>query len=615
MIRKKYLYDVEKDIIRYGDEGFKYKPKLPDKINHSITHKISHKKDEVKKDEKQKSNTYLEPFKSKGKHHLHDHLDKILDGLTNDEKQKEKAKQGLVPIFGNSIMKPTHEGITTGQREFAFMNEASMMYGHGSTQQQVENYLKKNGVKKYNIDFDNSTSDALVFVNKESKKATLAFRGSSLSKHAQKDWASNGIIFSSPKLDTEAHIKIDNFYNKVRDNYIIENITGYSRGGHFATYLANKYDIPSVVFNPFISLSNIINSVVGNSKHTIINTTEDIVSPLAPLYALNNENIEIRTILPITENTSLIDPISGHANNNFTNENDATRTTGRKFMLQERIVSSGKKLGELDMVEKAKIIKENGGSFTDFLKRISPNDVEQEISLIDGSRTIKFSNRIKGGGIQTKIWNEVGGEMTRMENVKLNENISIEPVEFESSRLERMDHSNAPQHIRQKNINFLENELKEHVNNLNSDVTESPDIKKLGFTPRSIGSMVIGSFAGSQIEEQQKQVGEFSAGFITSALAGGKMLKGGLGTLGSSELGDAVGSLIKDKPTANIVNSAVTLGTLPVSEAVADFALGRVASYALGTAIAPFVAPELAVVGGLTALGAGIGALVNAINK
>jgi hypothetical protein len=138
MIRKKYLYDVEKEIIRYGDEGIKYKPKLPDKINHSITHKISHKKDEVKKDEKQKSNTYLEPFKSKGKHHLHDHLDKILDGLTNDKKQKEKAKQGLVPIFGNSIMKPTHEGITTGQREFAFMNEASMMYGHGSTQQQVD---------------------------------------------------------------------------------------------------------------------------------------------------------------------------------------------------------------------------------------------------------------------------------------------------------------------------------------------------------------------------------------------------------------------------------------------------------------------------------------------
>ena len=319
--------------------------------------------------------------------------------------------------------------------------------------------------------------------------------------------------------------------------------------------------------------------------------------------------------MPITENTSLIDPIAGHANNNFTNENDATRTTGRKFMLQERIVSAGKKLGELDMVEKAKIIKDNGGSFTDFLKRITPNDVEQEISLIDGSRTIKFSNRIKGGGIEAKLWNEVGGEMTRMENVKLNENISIDPVEFETSRLERIDHSNAPQHIRQKNINFLENELKEHVNNLNSDVTESTDIKKLGFTPRSIGSMVIGSVAGSQIEEQQKQVGEFSAGFITSALAGGKMLKGGLGTLGSAELGDAVSSLIKDKPTANIVNSAVTLGTLPVTEAVADFALGRVASYALGAVAAPFVAPELAVVGGLTALGAGIGALVNAINK
>jgi len=609
MIRKKYLYDVEKEVIKYGDEGFKYTPKLPNKIDHKISHKISNKKD------KKQKNIYLEPFKSKEKHHLHDHLDKILDGLTNDKKQKEKAKQGLVPIFGNSIMKPTHEGITTRQREFAFMNEASMMYGHGSTQQQVEEYLKKNGIKKYNIDFDNSTTDALVFVNKQSKKATISFRGSSLSKHAHNDWVSNSIIFSSPKLDTESHIKIDNFYNNVRDNYIIENITGYSRGGHLATYLANKYDIPSVVFNPFISMSNIINSVVGNSKHTIINTTEDIVSPLAPIYALNNENIEIRTILPITENTSLIDPIAGHANNNFTNENDATRTTGRKFMLQERIVSAGKKLGELDMVEKAKIIKENGGSFTDFLKRITPNDIEQEKSLIDGSRTINFSNRIKGGGIEAKLWNEVGGEMTRMENVKLNQNISIDPVELETSRIERLDHSNAPSDIRQKNTKLLENELKEHVNNLNSDVKNPSNMQKIGFTPRSISSMVVGSIVGSKIEEKQKQVGEFSAGFVTSVLAGAKVLKGGLGTLGSSELGNAVGSLIKDKPTANIVDNAVTLGSLPVTEAVADFALGRIASYVLGAAAAPFVAPELAVVGGLTALGAGIGGLINAINN
>jgi hypothetical protein len=606
MIRKKYLFDIERDVIKYGDEGYKYKSNLPNKINHTINHKIPHKKDDFRQ-----FNNYLESFESKGRHHLHDHLDKILDGLTNDKKQKERAKQGLVPIFGNSIMKPTHEGITTGQRDFAFMNEASMMYGHGSTEQQIENYLKKNGVKKYNIDFDASTSDALVFVNKQTKKATLAFRGSSLSKHASNDWASNGIIFSSPTLDTESHIKIDNFYNKVRDNYIIENITGYSRGGHFATYLANKYDIPSVVFNPFISVSNIVNSVIGNAEHTIINTTEDIVSPLAPIYALNNKNVKIRTILPITENTSLIDPIAGHANTNFTNENDATRSTGRKFILQERIVSAGKKLGELDIVEKAKIIKENGGSFTDFLKRITPNDVQQETSLIDGSRIIKFSDRIKGGGIETKIWNEVGGEITRLENVKLNENVSIDPVDFETTRLERLDHSNAPQHIRQKNINFLENELREQITELNSDVRESTDFKKLGFTPRSIGSMVIGSVAGSQIEQQQKQLGEFSSGFITSALAGGKMLKGGLGTLGSAELGDYVSSLINDKPTANIVNSAVTLGTLPVTEAVAEFAIGRVASVALGIAVAPFVAPEAAVVGGLALLGAGIGSAGN----
>jgi hypothetical protein len=58
------------------------------------------------------------------------------------------------------------------EKELAILNEASMKYGHGATRADVEDYLRNNGVKKYNIDFENSTSDALVLVNKETNKAT-----------------------------------------------------------------------------------------------------------------------------------------------------------------------------------------------------------------------------------------------------------------------------------------------------------------------------------------------------------------------------------------------------------------------------------------------------------
>jgi hypothetical protein len=201
--------------------------------------------------------------------------------------------------------------------------------------------------------------------------------------------------------------------------------------------LANKYDIDSTAFNPFISRSNIVNAIKGgNAKHKIINTTEDIVSVLAPIYELNNPNqVELKTLLPTEENTG-VHPVAGHNNTNFLNERKLPRVRGKRIELQERAVAHGTKIAELDMVERAKIIKDNGGSITDFIKRINPNDVKETRSLIDGSKIdVEFSDRIKAGGIETKIWKEVGGEVTMTEALKLNQNIRIDPVETETTPL------------------------------------------------------------------------------------------------------------------------------------------------------------------------------------
>ena len=621
--KKKYKFDIERDIVKYGDEGIKYTPKLPaSKTSNKINHKISHSHKDIKEHKKE---SYLVPFKSKEKHHEREHVNNLLDSVIDKQQQgvigedslKDKAKQGLVPVFGNGIMKPTHDDVSAYERELAVLNEASMKHGHDSTRLEVQDYLRNNGVNKYDIDFENSTSDALVFVNKQTGKATLSFRGSSLTKHAKNDWSSNAEIGASKKLDTKAHKKIDTFYNRINAIYDVEHVTGYSRGGHFATFLANKYDINSTAFNPFISVSNIVNAVKGgNAKHTIINITEDLVSVFAPIYELNNPNqVEIKTLLPTSENTG-VDPIAGHNNTNFLNERKLPRANGRRIQLQEKVVAHGTKIGELEMVERAKIIKDNGGSITDFIKRINPNDVEETRSLIDGSKTTEFSERIKGGGIETKIWNEVGGEITRAENIKLNQNVSINPVEFETTRLERLDHSNAPQHIRRRNVQFLQEQLKDSVNKLNTQVegesatARGSDITKAGF--KSVASMGAGAFVGYELEENvNKQLGEFSTGVVSNVFQPKKMLRGGIGTLASGEIADAVSGLIDDKPTANVVNSAINLGSLPVTEAIGEFALGRVATLALGVAAAPFVAPTALAVGGFTAAGVGLGLLAN----
>ncbi len=130
MIRKKYLLDIEKDVIKYGDEGIQYNPYIPTKnINHKINHKIIHKKDIIEEQAKITPDDKKEKVKEfkktkKMKHHMHEHANKILDELNiKDEEQREKAKEGLNAVYSNTIAKPTHNDITLQQRQYALMNE------------------------------------------------------------------------------------------------------------------------------------------------------------------------------------------------------------------------------------------------------------------------------------------------------------------------------------------------------------------------------------------------------------------------------------------------------------------------------------------------------------
>ena len=607
MIRKKYYLDIEKDIIKYGDEGFKYKPKLPSKITHKINHKINHKKNEIKEEAKiTNNNIYVEPFKSKDKHHLKDHFKKIVETLTDDEEQQEKAMTGLNAIYYNGLSDITHDDISIAEREYAVLNEASMKYAHGSNQQEINDYLKQNNVTDYKIDFENSTNDALVAINKKNNKATIAFRGSSMTSRAKNDWSSNGEILKNINLNTDSHKKIDEFYNDINELYDIEHIAGYSRGGHWTEFLANKYDKPATIFNGFVSPSNLKNAKTGKKIITHISTTEDIVSPLRNILALNKKNVKIKTINPTSDNSQLTNLIAGHNNNNFTNTEALSRAGGRKKLLREQIINTGQKMGELDMVEKAKIIKDNGGNMTDFLRRITPNDVIEERSLIDNSKTFKYSPRIKGGGVEARIWNEVGGEMTSLEQLLLSQNPNTEEVIFESSRLERNNHAYQPQHIRRKNMNFLENDIKENARKYDSSDSGKDDVssrRNYGLTPKNVGSLISAPLFGQSVSRYGgESAGDFTTGFIASQGGFKGRLSGGGAMLVTGRLADSITSNIQDQTTKNVVNSAVAMGGIPIVEGLA---MG--AGSVLGVAEAPVVAGVLATAGILAGVGAGLG--------
>ena len=228
-----------------------------------------------------------------------------IDGIASS-----KTKDFLHPIIGNHITKPNTHEVPHSVREKAIMTQGSSEYFEsGMNQTHLNDYLSTNSIsKKYTVDFELSTEDALVYVNNETGKATVSFRGTQPTNLT--DWKEN-LNFATndwkiKPLNTTYGKRVKQLYNNVVEHYDIDHITGFSKGGFSAISLGAHANIETTTFSPAVSMGHIRTS--KNTRHTIWNTTEDVVSVLANPLKLKNRNLNVNTLNPLESLDSISTP-------------------------------------------------------------------------------------------------------------------------------------------------------------------------------------------------------------------------------------------------------------------------------------------------------------------
>ena len=555
-------------------------------------------------------------------HHIHDTIDNYLKKNV-DDKHHEDIKKVLHPIFLDNTTKPTLQTIPDAVREQAIMADASLRYNNAPPEmreQVVETYLAQQGLgEKFTIDYNLSNPNGLVFID-ENGKANIALRGTQILN--KNDWVNNAKLLFDTKGDTPYLREIEELYRQAEDAYgSINKIIGYSRGGNGAIHLGNKFGVDTITFNPAVNIAN-ARTNNPNITHEIYSTTEDFASIFAPLLSAGNKNVKYNSIDPLLEYDSL-NPYLTHSINNIIKSGD--RRVGHGHYLTNKSVNLSKQIGELDYALLAKQAIDRGESFTDYLKIVNPADVNP----VDNT----LSKRIKANAIEHRSWIEQNGSLTRGEQQHLTFN---EPntTPLSTTSTQRIDYANAPERIRRKNIMSLKNELdathdalyeNAKIKSVGSQLNEALiDARRFaGFTPAGLASAGIGVGVEKAVEqvlpEAPKEVGVGLGGAVTTKLMMGGGVAGGLGSVGSYEVGRVAGAgarhIAKEfgaseevqKHADIIASGSAGLASFPTMLGIGE----SLVSAGIGIEASPIPFPPFKILGGLAILGGGLAEGIN----
>ena len=367
-------------------------------------------------------------------------FDDLLDAHNIPEEHRDDVKDIFHPIIGNHITKANTQKVPKFVRTKALLAKASSVYFEsGKNQQQVDSFLKKNGLTNYTVDYDLSTGDGLTVINNESGKASLVFRGTKPSN--MNDWIENKNYaltdWRKHPLDTTYGKRIKEFHENASEIYDIDHIVGFSKGGYGAISLGDHINVETTTFSPAITLGHIRTS--RNTKHNIWNTTEDVVSVLANPLKIKNRNVNVNTVNALEEFDSVL-PWRTHDLKNYI-KNDTRRSVSRADELTQNFVNSGKIQAELEHARVANDMIDLKMSYTDYVRQMNPNDV----NTLDDT----FSHRIQRNDLLHKTWKELGGQFTQNEAEHLTRAVesTYEPL---TDRLQRSDFAQQPKNMQVK---------------------------------------------------------------------------------------------------------------------------------------------------------------------
>ena len=516
------------------------------------------------------------------------------------------------PVFHHFKTRPTSNSVRPDVREKAIITKAALVYYKTGSKAQVENFLHDMNVgHKYTIDFEMSNSDGLVLVNNESKKVTLALRGSDKPWKTPMDWVENTQNFfleKSNPMNTNYGKRLDSWFENVNSEYEIEHITGYSKGGFGAISLGDAKKIPTTTFAPAIAYSNL--KTTSSVRHDIHNTTEDFASVLAEPMKISNTNVTVNTYNPLSKYNPL-NPEATHKIDNYI-ESD-TRRPSHINSLTDEYLSAKVKLHELNLHARAKEAINNKVTFTEFVRSEHP----KLVNIIDDSLNLKHRN----SSLQ-KAWFHGGGNFSRIESQQLTSLPEAPVTKFNTSRSELDDFYSKTHAQRAKQRIELQAKAAKHETEIKSALQKVDNAVHSRIVPgmRS-GTVAAGSmFLGSEIEKSLDSLDELTGSNLPSTIApyasagGGaaaaSVMTGGLATgMVLPEAGAGIASMKLGEAAGNLVQSQLTNadGSLKVSQEVADHAKIVTEGAVGGGSFIPFVR----VLGGVAervALGLGLAA-------
>lgn len=141
-------------------------------------------------------------------------------------------------------------------------------------------YHGNSPVAGFTLDQELSSGDWGVYVNDQTKRATIAFRGTdSNPKHSSfwKDMGANvAHVFGAEGVNSR-YQRADAVTKKVIDKYGKGNVsvTGHSLGGTLATYVSEANGIDAQVYNPFITPNEVV--ATWTNKHQQENVHRHII--------------------------------------------------------------------------------------------------------------------------------------------------------------------------------------------------------------------------------------------------------------------------------------------------------------------------------------------------
>lgn len=114
-----------------------------------------------------------------------------------------------------------------------------------------------------------------------------------------------GTVFS-PQIDYRNDERSIESLIKLYNDKNIDFIIGSSMGGFAAYYIANKFQLPALLFNPALAYRSIhqeipdIKNPISNLKHLVLGAKDEVIDPKSTLQFLSNSieidnyNIKIR---------------------------------------------------------------------------------------------------------------------------------------------------------------------------------------------------------------------------------------------------------------------------------------------------------------------------------